>query len=114
MGRVETTTMKLTTVVEIGLTALLLTAGAAAAIPGNAPVDAGTDDEVETAGPAEQPAENVRGPPTDMPAQVPDFDTDIHSLIDDFLSGDIDGNLGERISEVTPSEDAGPTTDTES
>jgi len=56
------------------------------------------------------PPENVgpngeRGPPTDMPAPVPDFVSDIHQLVNQKLMGDLDGNLGERISDVTPEDE---------
>lgn len=153
--------MKLTKVVAIGLAALLLTAGAAAAMPGNAPVDAGANDSeqapnhvdqtedsdeatdesanateiddapanesvanasdetdgvdnAERAPPAEQRSENAQGPPTDMPEQVPDFVTDVHDLINQHLFGDLDGNLGEQISDVTPSEESESTAEAES
>jgi len=52
-----------------------------------------------------------RGPPADLPAQVPDHVATIHDLIRSFLSGDDDGSLGESVSDATPDdggENAGP------
>jgi hypothetical protein len=50
-------------------------------------------------------ANGERGPPTDMPAQVPDFVTQIHELVNQKLDGSLD-NLGEAIQGVTPDEEA--------
>lgn len=41
-----------------------------------------------------------------LPAQVPEFVGSIHDLVADHLDGDLDGTLGERISEVTPDDGA--------
>ena len=148
--------MKLEKIAALALAALLVTAGAAAAMPGNAPDGSGadeheqasdhrpddadharedngtdvgervgalaaneSDDDNATERDAEhaanarrnidaassQRAEDVRGLPVDMPEQVPDHVTAIHQLIVDFLSGDLDGELGASVSDVTP-EDA--------
>ena len=45
-----------------------------------------------------------RGPPVEMPDQVPDFVSEIHGLVGDFLSGDVTGDLGAAISDLTPGE----------
>lgn len=82
--------MKLTriTVATIAVLALLVSAGAAAAAPGNgnAPDDAGPDQA---------------GPPTDMPGPVPDFVEEIHRTIGEFLDGSVD-SLGSAVSDLTP------------
>lgn len=88
--------------------------------------DADEDDEMnESAGPdaaeaadRQGPPEDVgpdgeRGPPTDMPAPVPDFVSDIHQLVNQKLMGDLDGNLGEQISDVTPGDDESSDEDSE-
>jgi len=43
-----------------------------------------------------------RGPPTEMPEQVPDFVSELHSLIEQQLDGDLTGPLGEQRSDLTP------------
>lgn len=71
-------------------------AGAAAAQPA----------ENATATPAENASEERpgdAGPPEDMPEQVPSFVSDIHSTINEFLSGDID-NLGAAVSDIASEE----------
>jgi hypothetical protein len=113
--------MTLTKLVAIALAVLTLTAGAAAAMPGNAPDHAGSntaeqasahgpqdgadgnESEVDDADTTEQrrTADHERyGPPVDMPSQVPDHVTQIHDLIRHFLNGGHDGSLGEAISGV--------------
>jgi len=48
-----------------------------------------------------------QGPPTDMPAQVPEFVGDIHEAIGAHIDGMLSGSeLGERISSLTPGGDA--------
>ena len=130
--------MKLKTTAVFAVIALMLTAGAAAAMPGSAP-DHAADGENEM--PDDQPPEQAdanasaadshadenesadaddadnaserrdgaaageRGPPQDMPEQVPDHVSSIHDLIRTFLHGDGDGNLGEQISDVTPDDE---------
>lgn len=116
--------MKLTKIAGVTLALLLVASGAAAAMPGNAPADsqagqaqdnydgnadeaedARADDSTESADRSEMSeqasAEERRGPPTDMPAQAPDFVSEIHQLVNQKLEGSID-NLGEQISAVTP------------
>lgn len=124
--------MKLTKIVAIGLAALVVSAGAVAAMPGNAPADAGNDEasadthaqnETDSAnrsdgnatanesehGPAAPAADgnasDRRGPPTDMPAPVPDHVTKIHSLIQEFLDGALEGPLGPHVSDVANGEE---------
>lgn len=135
------------------LVAVLVTAGAAAATPGNAPAnsaaddheqasdyrfdeaadagdtskrndenttDAGDDGAANTADAADENAQaassaqaridDARGPPTDLPEQVPDHVAQIHQLIIDFLSGDLDGILGPNVSDATPDDDGGEAT----
>lgn len=119
--------MKRITLVAAGLAALVLTAGTAAALPGNAPVDAGANAndaadgdgrdvdraggsaDAREGGPAGASEQADRGPPVDLPAQVPDHVSQIHDLIREHLSGNLAGSLGEAINDVTPSDDADET-----
>lgn len=73
--------MKLTHVAVVAVLALLVGAGTAAATPGSAPADA--------------------GPPSDLPEPVPDFVSDLHGAISEFLSGSVD-HLGEALRSITP------------
>lgn len=41
-----------------------------------------------------------QGPPTEMPANVPDHVSEIHVLIQDYLGGDLSGSLGSAISDL--------------
>lgn len=118
------------------LAVLLVSAGAVAAVPGDAPDGARADDhegadehaqddrrdddrgerarddhaadanEAAAAEPGEATAEQARedrGPPTDVPAQVPDFVGRIHGEILKHLDGGLGGaELGEAISNLTP------------
>ena len=119
--------MKSTTLLAAGLAALVVFGGTAVALPGNAPVDANANNAAETApergpnddrraGGAPDAAANgsdrsnadaagERGPPDDLPSQVPDHVSEIHDLIRQHLSGDLTGSLGDAISEVTPGGD---------
>lgn len=114
--------------IAAGFLALAVVAtGAAAALPGNAPVDAPMDDktDVETADEAgEQHAAGDRkrhtvqshaqradgaaagqqGPPVDLPGQVPDFVGEVHDLIRQH----VDGILGHQVSDVTPDDETAP------
>jgi len=45
---------------------------------------------------------NGQGPNVDLPAQVPDHVSTIHDRISSFLSGGLEGSLGDAISELTP------------
>jgi hypothetical protein len=115
--------MTRTKLVAVAFAALLVTVGTAAAAPGNAPVDVGADDQYDDHADAAdenaaddddaanesadgRPADAAedadrRGPPADLPAQVPDHVGEIHDLIRSFLGGD-DGSLGESVSDATP------------
>lgn len=134
--------MNLSKLAAIALAALLVTAGAAAATPGNAPDHSGADEHEQASehqpdttdnstnadenatrvdedaadmrenseASSNQRADAAQGPPTDMPGQVPDHVVEIHRLILNFLSGDLDGPLGPSVSDVTPDEDSGNAT----
>lgn len=99
--------------------ALLMITGTAAAMPGAAPAQADensdanatettenqsqSDADAEVSDRRGPPADDAdRGPPVDLPSQVPDFVGDLHDTIGQFLDGDRDGSLGERLSELTP------------
>lgn len=105
--------MNIKTMLAAGLAALMLFGGTAAALPGNAPADAGANDDANATDERADDGETARGPPTDvgsqgpptdMPEQVPDHVSQIHDLVGQFLSGDLDGSLGDAISDVTPEE----------
>ena len=93
--------MKLGTIVAVGLAALVVSTGAAVALPANAPDDAGPDGDVSAA----------QGPLGDLPEPVPDFVSGIHDTISSFLKGGLDGTLGPAVSEnassATPSAGSG-------
>jgi hypothetical protein len=119
--------MKLTQIAGVILAVLVVATGAAAALPGNAPVDAPVeqaDDDVD-ANETEEDADEVRdeaadedesseeaadedrqGPPSEMSSQAPSFVSEVHDLIRGKLDGSI-SNLGEQISSLTPGGDAG-------
>ena len=114
--------MQRTKIVGVVLAVLVLT-GSAAALPGAAPAQADDYAQNETAGdadvdraanasaaaggpPADRGPDGERGPPVDLPAQVPDFVSDIHDLVGDHLAGD----LGESIADLTPEDDADEST----
>jgi len=104
--------------------ALLMVTGTAAATPGAPAAQAdentdGTDaaanetataDDDTTAGPADRAPDRPgsaadRGPPVDLPSQVPDFVGDSHDTIGEFLDDDLVGSLGEAISDLTPDDE---------
>ena len=62
------------------------------------------EDADENASPAGI-AEDRRGPPSDMPAQVPDFVTDIHDLVQQKIDGTL-SSLGDQVSSLTPGGEA--------
>ena len=123
--------MKLPQIASVLLAVVLVATAGAAAMPGNAPVDAQTgqadenyndsadegaidanasdaqdaqnDSEAQNNSDASAP-DDRRGPPTDMPEQAPDFVTEIHELINQKLDGTLE-DLGEALSAVTPDED---------
>jgi hypothetical protein len=60
-------------------------------------------------------AGDQRGPPSDLPEQVPDFVSEIHTLIGQKQAGDLAGDLGAQISDLTPSDESnGAENETES
>ncbi|MFB6173522.1 MAG: hypothetical protein ABEI39_02675 [Halobacteriales archaeon] len=79
------------------------------------PDDADKESDARRGPPADLPAagaadaaEGSQGPPVDMPEQVPDFVNDVHETIGTHIDGTIDGaqSLGERISALTPGDEA--------
>mgnify|MGYP006294165479 CR=1 FL=1 len=112
--------MNLTKTAGVLLAVLLVATAGVAALPGNAPADSQAgqaDDTYDDSNASDAPAdagpgmndsetgENAsnaddrQGPPTDMPAQVPDHVSQIHELVHQYLDGDID-NLGAQISDL--------------
>lgn len=111
--------MNVSKLIVIALAALLVTAGAAVAAPGQSPDNPGADaadehrpDEAgaDAAANASNNATDVDverdenasdAPPVEMPEPVPDHASEIHQLIRDYLNGDL-GNttLGETVSVV--------------
>ncbi|EMA06679.1 hypothetical protein SAMN05443574_105105 [Haloarcula vallismortis] len=60
-------------------------------------------------------AGDQRGPPSDLPEQVPDFVSEIHTLIGQKQAGDLAGDLGAQISDLTPGDESdGAANETES
>lgn len=110
--------MRLTHVAGAVLAVLVLT-GSAAALPANAPVQATDDAADEADGAATTDADSAdaradrttRGPPSDLPAAVPDFVGDVHDAIGRSLAGDGEGSLGGTISDLTPDDDSQATDD---
>lgn len=121
--------MKWKTIAVAALAVLVVGAGAVMAVPGSAADQAqthandhssggsddpdeatqGTDDHENRSEHAdnasEQPAvaqdaPDRRGPPTDMPSQVPGHVLEIHETINSWLSGDLDGSLGDALSDL--------------
>jgi len=56
----------------------------------------------ESVGSAGADAQAQRGPPVDLPSQVPDHVQQIHSLVRQFIDGAMEGPLGPEVSDVTP------------
>lgn len=65
---------------------------------GNDTTNGAENDTFGTAGAEGGPGADA-GPPGGLPEQVPDFVSDIHGAINDFLSGEVD-NLGEVVSGI--------------
>lgn len=63
-------------------------------------------DRANASAPADVGPDGERGPPTEMPVNVPDHVSQIHETIDGFLSGDVD-DLGDALSEILGGDDAG-------
>jgi hypothetical protein len=87
--------MTRTKLLAVALAVLLVAAGTAAAAPGNAPADR-----------TDSADDGDAGPPADLPAPVPDGVAAIHDLILSFIGGDLDGSLGNAVSDATPAGDA--------
>lgn len=122
MCRLEAAKMNITKVAGVLLAVLLVVGGTAAALPGNAPTDAQAenaqtenpeaadssmnetaDDEADRRGPpAGVGPSGDAGPPTDLPGPVPDFVSEIHSVINDHIAGALDVDLGSAIADLTP------------
>lgn len=64
----------------------------------------------EAAGPAAAADDDRRGPPADLPEQVPDHVGEIHQRIVTFLDGELD-SLGAAVSDVTPADSEDTETD---
>ncbi|ELY79467.1 hypothetical protein [Natrinema gari] len=127
--------MKRTTLIAVTCAVLIAATGFAAAAPGTAPVsvDSSADDADDrrandhaTADHADGNAEHRengaaadsgadastgQGPSGDLPEQVPDHVSAIHDRVSAFLSGGLDGSLGDAISSVTPDDDETATDD---
>ncbi|MFB6095504.1 MAG: hypothetical protein ABEJ71_03505 [Halodesulfurarchaeum sp.] len=121
----EASRMRTLTLVAIVLATLVVTAGAAAAMPDQVPnqaqqhehastdshpkgIDAETssgnasavdDGSRPSLGP---PGDSVEGPPVDLPDPVPGFVSELHQLITDHLTGSLGEPLGEAIRGVIP------------
>ncbi|GGM44419.1 hypothetical protein [Haloarcula argentinensis] len=54
-------------------------------------------------------AGDQRGPPSDLPEQVPDFVSEIHTLIGQKQAGELTGDLGAQISDLTPGDESDAT-----
>jgi len=87
-------------VLAVLATGFLLVGAAGAAVA--QPEDPGQSGE---AGPGDDagPGSDA-GPPEDMPEPVPEFVSDVHATISDFLSGGVE-NLGEAVSDLTPDDE---------
>lgn len=69
----------------------------------NSDRDNGAEESVTDRG-----ADNAQGPPTDLPAQVPEHVSQIHDLIRQFLNDDLGESLGNAISDVVAQHDGNP------
>lgn len=120
-------------IIPVALALVLVTAGAAAAMPGNAPTTSNASEsnlnstnpaepaaDAPNDGQAEKVSERVMngsdaaervGPRIDLPEKVPDHVSEIHATINDYLEGALNGSLGDAISAITPSEDSNESVD---
>jgi hypothetical protein len=91
--------MNRTTLLAVALAALLAVTGAAAATPGStAPADTGSGPAATDATDSADAAGQA-GPPEELPDPVPDFVSNIHGVIQQFLDGTLD-SLGPEVSEA--------------
>jgi hypothetical protein len=97
--------MNRTKPVAIALAVLVVATGAA--MPGST-VAADSGGSEDASGPAGGDAAGQAGPPSDLPGPVPNFVSEIHSLLSQFIDGTVD-DLGSAVSDV-----AGGDTGTES
>ncbi|MFB6104646.1 MAG: hypothetical protein ABEJ57_06125 [Halobacteriaceae archaeon] len=89
-------------IAAIGMAVLIVSVGAVAAAPGNAPSGTPADDQADsqtntTASGDHGATVGERGPPSSLPAPVPDFVGEIHDAIGGFIDGTVEA-LGEMVS----------------
>jgi hypothetical protein len=82
------------TIIAAVLAVLVVATGAAAAAPGQVDERATGDDAADD--------QSRQGPPSELPGPVPDFVSNIHRAVSEFLSGTLDGRLGDAVAEETP------------
>lgn len=105
--------MKRTTILAAALAVLVAATGAAVAAPGStAQSDVGAADAPAQAQSGADGAGDA-GPPDELPGPVPDFVSDIHGLIQQFIDGTLD-SLGPNVSDAAGNGDSGESTDGES
>lgn len=109
--------MNISKILAVALAVLVVGAGAAAAIPGQAADQAQDDanDDASDAGPPddvgataddanesddENASKERRGPPADVPAQAPDHVSQIHETINTWMDGGKEGSLDDMISGI--------------
>ncbi|WP_435184542.1 hypothetical protein [Halobellus sp. EA9] len=104
--------MKRTTILAAALAVLVAATGAAVAAPGStAQSDVGSADAAGDApAQAQSGAEGAgdAGPPDELPGPVPDFVSEIHGLIQQFIDGTLD-SLGPSVSEAAGNGDGSST-----
>jgi hypothetical protein len=84
----------------VALAVLVAATGAAAAVPGSTTAaDTGATEAGDTSEPAGGDAVGQAGPRDGLPEPVPDFVSEIHGLIDQFVDGTVD-SLGSAVSDV--------------
>ncbi|ELZ91010.1 hypothetical protein [Haloferax sulfurifontis] len=76
------------TLVGVALAVLVATAGVAAAAP---------SENARESSPASEAGQ--QGPPGELPDPVPEFVLDVHRIVSDFLTGALDGSLGDSLSD---------------
>lgn len=94
----------------IGVAALVVTVGGAAAVSGHANSHANGSDDGSANATAAGDAGGPQGPPGDLPGQVPEFVSQIHDLVQRHLQGTLD-DLGGAVSDLvggdaSPSDEA--------
>jgi len=111
--------MNRTKLLAVALAALVVATGAAAATPGSTGTadNGGTTSAADASERAGSNAEGAGaagqdGPPEDLPSTVPDFVSDIHGLVSQFIDGSLD-SLGPSVSDAAGNGDAGDDNDDE-